>query len=347
MCSFQREKNVFIEILLNDELPMLPKIRQKISKEAFTMLNYRDYNMLLNVDYNLSQLKQINKQYKQKISGNKYQLQCRIYNFLKYSYDVLRIQKCWKGYKQRQLNKLRGPAFMNRGKCVNESDFFTLESCADIPTNQFFSFKDNEGFTYGFNILSIYTLFIKNGNINVENPYNKKILGTEVLEAMRGVLKICKFMKIYIDTSINNNDSKSEPQKFSMRVLSLFQMMDSLGNYTQLHWFTSLSKNSLLKYIRDIYDIWSYRAQLSQNVKRDICPPHGNPFRSVNIGNLPMMNFNLLQLNVLYIMEQFVKSGITTANKTLGAFYVLSALTLVNKDAAEAMPWLYDSVLPV
>ena len=342
----QRERACFFESLLCEELPKRQKTRQKISNEDFSILNYLEYNKLLNCEYNLSQLKQINKEYKQKISGNKNQLLCRIYNFLKYSHHVLLIQKNWKGYNQRRLNILRGPAFMKRSLSVNDSDFFTLESCADINADQFFSFKDTEGFVYGFDILSIYTLFIKNGNTNVENPYNKKVMGPDVLEAIRNILKLCKIMKIKIEISINNEDSEQISQQFSMRVLSLFQLMDSLGNYTQMHWFTSLSKRALLKYIHQLYDIWSYRAQLSQNVKRDICPPHGNPFRTLNINNLTLMSFYLLQKNVLYVMELFVKSGITTENKTLGAFYVLSALTLVNEDAAEAMPWLYQSVLP-
>jgi hypothetical protein len=31
-------------------------------------------------------------------------------------------------------------------------------------------------------------------------------------------------------------------------------------------------------------------------------------------------------------------------NQSLGAFYILGALTLVNNQAAESMPWLYESV---
>ena len=345
--SKHRERDSFFETLLCEELPKRQKTRQKVSPEDFTILNFSEYTRLLDFEYNLSQLKLINKQYKQKISGNKNQLLSRIYNFLRYSHDAIIIQKHWMGYMQRRLNKLRGPAFLKREKCINDTDFFTLEACSEIPTEQFFSFTDAEGFIYAFNILSIYTLISKNGanNNNTENPYNKKVLSPEILISLRNILKFSRIMGVEIITSINKEQGDDVSQEFSMRVLSLFQLMDSLGNYTQTHWFTRLSKMSLLKYIRELYDIWSYRAQLTQNTKRDICPPHGNPFRHLNINNSSIMSYSILQKNVLYVMERLVKSGITNENKTLGAFYVLSALTLVNDDAAEAMPWLYESVL--
>ena len=43
-------------------------------------------------------------------------------------------------------------------------------------------------------------------------------------------------------------------------------------------------------------------------------------------------------------MENLVNSGSEQSSKALGAFYVLSALTLVNYNAATALPWLYQSV---
>lgn len=43
-------------------------------------------------------------------------------------------------------------------------------------------------------------------------------------------------------------------------------------------------------------------------------------------------------------MDIMVNSGINNDSKSLGCYYILSALTLVNSDAAESMPWLYESV---
>ena len=37
--------------------------------------------------------------------------------------------------------------------------------------------------------------------------------------------------------------------------------------------------------MRELADLWHYRANLSQEVKREICPPHGNPFTGININS--------------------------------------------------------------
>ena len=341
-----RERTCFYESLLSQELPKRQKIRSKVCSDDFIMLKFTDYENLITYDYNLSQLKLINKYYKQKISGNKIQLLNRIYNYLKYSCAVLRIQKMWRTHLQRLYNESHGPAFFKRNLCVNECDFFTLENCRDITYQQFFSFKDESDFIYGFNLLSLYNLFIKNGN-KTENPYNKKLLNITILDNLRKLIRFSKIMKISIEININSDEDVKNYKSFEMRVLSLFQFMDSLGNYTQTEWFTSLQKNSLIKFLREIYDIWSYRAQLDQNTKREICPPFGDPFRTINFNLLNNMTLNSLQKITLHLMEQLVKNGINNASKTLGAYYVLSSLTLVNENAAEAMPWLYESVAPL
>jgi hypothetical protein len=47
---------------------------------------------------------------------------------------------------------------------------------------------------------------------------------------------------------------------------------------------------------------------------------------------------------ILEVLEKFVNSGIDKDSKSLGAYYVLGALTLVNQDAATSLPWLFQSV---
>ena len=42
-------------------------------------------------------------------------------------------------------NNSHGPGYKNIQLCVNETDFLTLEPLKDIPSSQFFSFKENDG----------------------------------------------------------------------------------------------------------------------------------------------------------------------------------------------------------
>ena len=120
--------------------------------------------------------------------------------------------------------------------------------------------------------------------------------------------------------------------------------MDSLGNYTNYEWFSQLEKPSLVKFIKEIYDIWDYRANLDFSVKENICPPYGTPFLGINMLNLSSNDIEIIKLFAIRIMEQLIKTGINRESRCLGSNYVLCALTLVNPLAAEALPWLYYSV---
>ena len=79
--------------------------------------------------------------------------------------------------------------------------------------------------------------------------------------------------------------------------------------------------------------------------KKKICPPHGDPFRNIHFDYLyTEENIESIKKIILPSLEMLVNSGINNDNKTLGAYYVLSALTLVSKHASDALPWLFQSV---
>ena len=133
-----------------------------------------------------------------------------------------------------------------------------------------------------------------------------------------------------------------------MKILSLFQTIDSYGHYTNCSWFNNLNKFDLITFLRELADIWTYRANLTRETKREIFPPTGNPFivdnSIINLHNLNSYNFNQIRKFAINIIENFISKGINYNSKSLGANYILCALTLVSNSAAEAMPWLYEAV---
>ena len=52
-----------------------------------------------------------------------------------------------------------------------------------------------------------------------------------------------------------------------------------------------------------------------------------------------------MKKNIVDIINLFINKGINDSYKTLGSYYVLCALTLVNSETAQAIPWLYESVI--
>ena len=247
-----------------------------------------------------------------------------------------------RGFLQRKLNKSYGPGFLKREVCTNQTDFFTLEELKDMNYQQFYSYKDKDGFIYGFNLLSLYNLIDKSEAIN---PYNRNPFPVSLVPSMRNHIRLSRVMGISIDIDIKESDDAMSPLKrLELRTLSLFQTIDSLGNYSDPTWFLSLPDERVITYMRELFDIWNYRAQLAPEVKLNICPPVGDPFRGTNMNYLTQLNsFNLKKL-AISTMENLVNSGNSRDSQSLGAFYVLASLTLVNSHAANALPWLYHSV---
>lgn len=72
----------------------------------------------------------------------------------------------------------------------------------------------------------------------------------------------------------------------------------------------------------EIERYWLHLSELEQKLKR---------------------KFYELRILVLRVIYRFIASGETHDDRTLGTYYVLGALTVASKHAAEAMPWLYQS----
>jgi hypothetical protein len=324
----------------------------KLNDDIQDPVTIHDYNKLTEYNYNIQQLKQMVKYYKLKLSGNKKELINRLYMFLFLSSYVIKIQKIFRGIIQRKFNTFFGPALKNREICTNNTDFVTMEDLKDLPYGQFYSFKDIDGRIYGFDIASIYNLIYKNvdyidvSKIGGINPYNRNKIPTFVMIELKMIVRTGKILNIPIRLDFENEISNMSTSKsVEMRTLSLFQNIDALGNYSSPEWFLTLNRNQLIKFLRELSDIWNYRAQLSNEVKQNICPPNGDPFRNINIAYI-MNETDLLNIKnkILDVLEKFVNNGIDRDSKTLGSYYVLGALTLVNESAASSLPWLFQSV---
>ena len=309
------------------------------------VLSINNFMFILTNKNTLQQLKGYAKQYKIKVSGNKTELITRIYTYFKLSSTIIKIQKVFRGHLQKKYNNLHGPAFKKRDICTNESDFLTIEPLNNLSYVQFFSYTDMDGFTYGFDVISLHNLILKSGN-NVKNPYNRNKIPDSVTQNIQSLIKMSRILKINIDINIQDVNMDITQQKaLELRILDLFQNINALGNYSDPIWLSSLNKIQLIKFIRELQDIWDFRAQLTNETKRAVCPPHGDLFRNSYLNSLHNeQNIYNIQKMILPILEKLVNSGLEKDNKSLGAYYVLGALTLVNENAASTLPWLFQSV---
>lgn len=325
--------------------------KKSVKSEKFVIPQLNEHDMMFTNNYDMKQLKEIIKYYKLRLTGKKEILIARIFSYLYLSISCLKIQKLCHSYIRKKFIRSHGPAYFRRDLCVNSIDFLTIDDLKDIIPTQFFSYKDSNNFIYGFDIVSFHNLIKKSGSNIILNPFTKSQISSRVIHKFRQMIYLSQILNIPINLKIDEEFTDLVPKSSVNVAIELFQYIDQLGNYTNVDWFMNLSKEKLLDFVLELFEIWNYRAELTNSVKIKICSPSGNPFYSENmlrnqtiIDYLKSMpNIENVRLGVLEMISKFVKNGINDEYKKIGAYHVLGALSLVSIDAEFSMPWLYDS----
>ena len=347
LCYLDKKNLKNINTYINMTIKPSKSRYDKISEMDFEILSFDEYEKMQKYNYNVKQMRSIAKYYKLKVSGNKYELKQRLYKFLKNSYFSRIIQKNIRRYFVRCLIYNKGPGLKNRELCNNNTDFYTLDNIKEISFVQFLSYKDEDNFVYGFDIQSLFEYF-KNDSNN-QNPYNRKLFPNNFKMKLRKIVNLSNIINLNVITN-KNNIAVSENHYYINNInirektIELFQKIDHFGHITNVNWFFELSHVKLIRFIRELYDIWNYRAQLTRSMQIQIVNPSGNPFHNLMYREVQHLSFEMLQRYILKTIENLITKGVNHEACSLGIFYVLSALTLVSEEAAQCMPWLYQSV---
>tara|TARA_B110000305_G_C19434223_1_gene637938 strand:- start:418 stop:1446 length:1029 start_codon:yes stop_codon:yes gene_type:complete len=333
------------------------KKRLKVNEEDFKILPPDKFIDFLDYDYNVKQLKNIIKEYNKiikdnkngscvlKLSGNKNELNNRIYYFMRNTYFITKLQSHFRRYLIYKFYKIiKRNNKINNKDYNNDTDFYTMDKISSICPIFIYYYTDEDNFNYRFRITSL----IKQFKMKVFlNPYNRKVFEDNTIS---DILFIARVYSLYTNLCENNDieiDSNvSNKQSVITGIRDIFHTIDLLGNYTDPKWFLDLNRRQITIFIKELYDIWNYRAQLNEAIKYEICPLNGNPFMNIGMHNINRsLEYNYLQEQSLKIMKNMINTTASDTNKSLAALYILSALTIVSDIAADSMPWLYQSVM--
>tara|TARA_Y100000590_G_scaffold307485_1_gene347159 strand:+ start:539 stop:1855 length:1317 start_codon:yes stop_codon:yes gene_type:complete len=262
-----------------------------------------------------------------------------IHYYKKHIDKIVIIQKTIRKQMIKIRNQYKGLGFYVRNVCNNQTDFFTLENIIDIHDDYFFSYKDSDGFIYGFDIRSFYKLV----NTSGVNPYNRNEIPSKTIKRMRQRILQMKRQMISLEENGDEEELQlTEKQKLNIEVMNVFQKIDDLNTAaggTDIQWFTELSIVLLKIFYKELEDIWNYRAQLSNEAKKRIIP-NGNIFRLSVYSMYNIYDIYKVRYIILKEMDKLVSLGVTEADRNLGALWILTALTIVSPECASALPWL-------
>ena len=257
---------------------------------------------------------------------------------------ALRIQKWWLLYRGLRGFGRQGPARWNRSISTNTTDFYSMEEIADLSGSYLFSFADTDKMIYAFDIRSLATLLEKAATEPVLNPYNRQPIMDATIK--KAIAYIKRARRKGLDTRWTPVEPTTPDQQFSLRVTDLFQKIDELSYYTNTAWFTGMTVDDHRCFYVELHDIWFHRAELTNEVRNTIIPPPARPFKAPVREIVAQRSLDLLRKTNMDLIRMFVSAAPDRSDRSMGAMYVLTALTLVNQDCAAQYPWMFESATP-
>lgn len=235
----------------------------------------------------------------------------------------------------------RGWNIRRRYKPNNVEDCGTLENLLEIPIEYYIQYQDaTDKLWYGFDIRTLESILESKHPVN---PYNTKDLKSN--EKLISNYSHKKSFLLENNRKMSHDSPKlTEQQRFSQFVIRVFQKFDELGQYTDTEWFTTLSIEQLKQFYHLANDMFDYRAQLTDEMKKNVVK-NGLIFHNFKstLSKFRNVHIRILQVEILREMERVVDEGIDKEFKILGMNLILSALVEVSHRASLALPHLVQS----
>lgn len=250
---------------------------------------------------------------------------------------VIKIQKYFRNYKKEKDEILHGPALNNRALCNNPTDFYNLEDLNEIENKYFFSYKDIDGFIYGFHIESFIQLINQNDEKN--NPYNRNKISEDI---QKNAKKLWIKLDNFNERTQITNITKSSNIKIRTRseLLSVFQKIDMLGYQTNINWVYNMSLNKLKILYRNLYNNWFFKSGLTNATRNQICPDVTIFSDETTRQIRRQINKYVVMEKIINIIDKLISSSDNQDNKNLSCIIVLMSIGNLNLDCVENNPWL-------
>ena len=291
---------------------------------------------------------------------------------------VKKLQKWIKTSLNKYRYKLHGNAWHTRTLCVNDSDFVSLDNINDISEENFISFRDQSGFTYGFALDSLLDLILKtddnfldnfkktsNGlcyrqyirvlynhynKIKVKNPYTRDLLPGEFkLKVFKLHARTIYFTKPYTNgisnkpTNISSNISTNSGIDIKTRVrnkcLNVFQKIDMLGYMTNTAWLLDENIKNIKLFYKKLAFQWVFEFGLNDTARYKISKNY-NLFTNTRDILTSRSDKYILLDKILDTLNILVSNGESESDRATGCIIILYALAYINRQCIESNPWL-------
>jgi hypothetical protein len=252
---------------------------------------------------------------------------------------IKKIQRFWRLKIGLRLAKERTPAFFVRSLCHNETELATFETLDSIPRDYFFAIKDSSRI-WGFDIRTLVVQYEDSGKL--ENPYTKELFPSKVVETFRSRVDLLRSWKKPIH--YEQESGLSQKQSWNLRVLDMCLRLDMLGYRISTHWFNDLDIIQQKNLYERIYCFWN--DSVSPEMRETIVPGSSSGDKTLfkwTPGKIhSKTELDSVRRTNLNVMERMISSASQQSDRTLGAMYLVTALTRISYRCRQAYPWLLD-----
>ena len=233
--------------------------------------------------------------------------------------------------------KRHGPAYFTPTIANNDTDIFTLDSVTTIPLAYRFSYCDTKA-------VWLFDSRFLMGSMQYEptpvNPYTQEEIPAAVLTRLQSLsewLQKHSLPLLYV-----SEDTLSPEQRWNQKVLDVFLRIRIHGYGVNVLWFESMTISSHTRFYTRLYDLWITDLQLTDEDKERIVPQYTRTLFTQHPNRL-IYEYHTLKWwmkHNLGVMHTLLTASPEKGNRGCGALYILTALSHVNADVAQAYPWL-------
>jgi hypothetical protein len=253
-----------------------------------------------------------------------------------------KVQKWWRFRGRLRIRWRQGPARYTR-ESTNTTDFYSMEDISSLSGEYLFSFfEPADKQVYAFDVRSLSSLLEKSDE--ALNPYTRTPISDSILTKATRFIRWCR--KKGVSTRWAPIEAATPDQRFHIKVTDLFQKIDELNYYTNPDWFINMNVDRHRCFYVELYDIWFHRAELSNTMRGTIIPPPARPFRYPIRDIVAQKSLDFLRKTNMDLIRMFISAAAEKTDRTLGAMYVVTALTMVSRPCAQMYPWLFESATP-
>lgn len=258
---------------------------------------------------------------------------------------VRRLQRFWRRWSAYMRFRRQGICTNCLDLADNTTEVYSLENLETIPRFLLFSFADAQKKLWVFDIRSLAHMITEGSE--VLNPYNREPIPSQILHKIHQRTQWLRDRKYPILYATGEN--LTPQQIWNQKVLDVFFRMEHLGYRASCRWFEAMTTTDHEDFYKAMYQLWFVYLGLTPEEKEAILPGYNTPLGKV-FRHTPDKLRNAVHDLVwwrkynLFVIQQFLSRSPHKAQQALGALYVLMGLVQIIPEAAEAYPWILETL---